>query len=398
VTEPDALYQIRDLVSEEELGPVGLHLKPITGQGTKHIDSLWLDSAYTEESILACTLSAPGMLIEFPTDSEINFQIANSSRSLEYLEKAEDFCKNSLQSYYNSIKVLQNIATSQEETKRRSKLKAKRSFLMHNRDLPHLPQKLTGQKKSKWETIKYHKNKLLSQIQRNSWSKDPDYERIPFYDRQKCSQMRNVEPLEPDSISLSPSEDQEPITPNSPCVPRKSIGKFQSDDAGYLLPSEARQLVQDFRDQLQRQSSTSDEEPIYCNELYQRRSLAFEECMDSIVFNGDYSDGSIDCEDMDTFLMETMETLERKICSVEEETRRSASERWDQLETTAEVEDFLNAIFGACEIEEQGDCEIRGSIDHAPLKDTSHITKDCVWKSLTGIELTMCREEAETSF
>ncbi|ELT91334.1 hypothetical protein CAPTEDRAFT_224131 [Capitella teleta] len=401
-TEHDAVYQIRDVVSSEQLGRVDLRLKPITGQGKKRIESVWLDNAYAEDSVLACTTSEPAMLIEFPCDSEIKFQVSSDSCALvECIHSAEDFCKRSLLSYYSSIKVLQNVAPShQQDSPRKAKVKAKRSFLMRNRDLPPLPQKVNMRKKSKWETLKYHKEKLFSQIQRSTVSlrefNDPDYEKIPFYNRPR---PHSSEESSPRAIghenSASCSE------PSSPCVPRKSIGQFQSDEDGYLLPSEARQLVKDYRDDLQRRSSCSEEEPIYCNEPYHRQSKAFEECMDQIIFNEDYEDEGIDCQVLDSFLMETVETLEDKMSKTEEGGGGRTHEVWEELETEGKVEEFLSVIFGACDdalhdsVLEDSECTFAKD-----LTETDGAVKDCDRNVHTGkgYRLTVYLEEAQTSF
>ena len=74
---------------------------------------LRFEELYFEETIIACSLGGEKIvMVEFPTDSEIQFMAAgNNSEILEsiLLQEALRHCENNTETYVNSIKVVQNF-------------------------------------------------------------------------------------------------------------------------------------------------------------------------------------------------------------------------------------------------------------------------------------------------
>ena len=74
---------------------------------------LRFEELYFEETIIACSLGGEKIvMVEFPTDSEIQFMAAgNNSEILEsiLLQEALRHCENNIETYVNSIKVVQNF-------------------------------------------------------------------------------------------------------------------------------------------------------------------------------------------------------------------------------------------------------------------------------------------------
>ena len=135
----DCVYQLGDVVRNSDLPT---HMKLCWGQPPSSPCSftglLRLEDVYFEETVIACTLgSQRHFMVEFPTDSEIKFIIASDAyRFFDHpvIQKAMDQCDEQIESYVNSIKVVQSFYPEHIKLKTRKGEENKTE-----RSLPPLP-------------------------------------------------------------------------------------------------------------------------------------------------------------------------------------------------------------------------------------------------------------------
>lgn len=113
-TSDNDVYQLHDIVRCSDLPT---HMKLCWGLPPSTPCSftglLRLEDVYFEETIIACTLGAQRhTMVEFPTDSEIQFILASDAyRYIDHpvIQKAMSHCTDHVDSYVNSIKVVQSF-------------------------------------------------------------------------------------------------------------------------------------------------------------------------------------------------------------------------------------------------------------------------------------------------
>ena len=138
----DCVYQLDDLVHHVDL-PV--HVKLAWGHPPTTPCSftglLRLEDIYYEETIIACTLGGKrSMMVEFPTDSDIQFFVAlDAHRYFEHpvIQEALCHCDMNLDAYLNTIKVVQSFYP--DHIKLGSGSESKRRKPIPERSLPPTP-------------------------------------------------------------------------------------------------------------------------------------------------------------------------------------------------------------------------------------------------------------------
>ncbi len=110
----NSVYCLGDLVKYVDL-PVNTKLAYGLPPSTpcSFTGMLKLEELYLEETIIACSLGGPKhVMVEFPTDSEIQFIIARNNAQIMdsiLLHQAMNHCENHIDEYVNSIKVVQTF-------------------------------------------------------------------------------------------------------------------------------------------------------------------------------------------------------------------------------------------------------------------------------------------------
>ncbi len=110
----DAVYLLEDIIRFVEL-PVYAKLSQGSPPSTpcSFTGLVRLEEVYFEETIIACTLGTKNpIMVEFPSDSEIQFMRAKNGLDLfghAIIKRSLEHCDDSIDTYLNTIKVVQNF-------------------------------------------------------------------------------------------------------------------------------------------------------------------------------------------------------------------------------------------------------------------------------------------------